>query len=175
MLLLPPRRVQCSLLRAALPPPGPPLRPQLAAPVRAALEELGWPQPSTPMKTDSTTASGIINGTVRQQRSKAIDMRFYWLKDRVEQGQFKIFWEPGGENWADYFTKHHPPSHHIKVSPAYLKEKSSPSDLQGCADLIKGHQPAGKKAGVQGQAQGLSMGAKDALARALGMAAAPQA
>ena len=102
-------------------------------------------------------------------------MRFYWLKDRVEQGQFKIFWEPGDENWADYFTKHHPPSHHIKVRPVYLMEKSSPSDLQGCVDLIKGHQPAGKKAGAQGQAQGLSQVAKDALARALGMPAAPQA
>ena len=42
-------------------------------------------------------------------------------------------------------------------------------------DLIKGHQPAGAKAGAQGQAQGLSQAAKDALARALGMPAAPQA
>ena len=41
--------------------------------------------------------------------------------------------------------------------------------------LAKGHQPAGKLAGVQGQAQGLSQVAKDALARALGMPAAPQA
>ena len=80
------------------------------------------------------------------------------------------------QTWQyDYFTKHHPPSHHIKVRPVYLKEKSSPSDLQGCAGLAKGHQPAGKKAGAQGQAQGLSQAAKDALARALGMAAAPQA
>ena len=45
----------------------------------------------------------------------------------------------------------------------------------GPIDLTKGHQPAGKKAGVQGQTQGLSQGAKDALARALGMPAAPQA
>ena len=45
------------------------------------LEELGHPQPPTPIKTDNTTANGIINGTVKQQRSKAIDMRFYWLKD----------------------------------------------------------------------------------------------
>ena len=41
--------------------------------------------------------------------------------------------------------------------------------------LAKGHQPAGTKAGVQGQAQGLSQEAKDALARVLGMPAAPQA
>ena len=46
---------------------------------------------------------------------------------------------------------------------------------RGSVDLIKGHQHAGKKAGVQGQAQGLSQAAKDALARALGVAAAPQA
>ena len=129
---------------------------QLAAPVRAALEELGWPQPPAPMKAGSTSASGITNGAAKQQRSKAIGMRLYWLKDRVEQGQFKIFWEPGGENWAGYFTKHHPPTHHSKVRPIYLKEESSPSDLQGCIDLIKGHQPAGKRIGSQGQAQGLS-------------------
>ena len=84
---------------------------QLAAPMRTTLEELGHQQPPTPMKTDSTTANGIINDTVKQQRSKAIDMRYYWLKDRVKQDQFKVFWEPGDANWADYFTKHHPPTH----------------------------------------------------------------
>ena len=48
------------------------------------------PQP-TP---DNSTANGILNGTMKQQRSKAIDMRFYWLKDIAEQGQFKIYWAP---------------------------------------------------------------------------------
>ena len=38
---------------------------QLAAPLRTTLEELGHPQPPTPMKTDNTTANGIINGTVK--------------------------------------------------------------------------------------------------------------
>ena len=41
--------------------------------------------------------------------------------------------------------------------------------------LAKGHQPAGTKAGAHGQVQGLSQVAKDALAVALGMPAAPQA
>ena len=132
-------------------------------------------QAPAPAKAGSTAANGIINGAAKQQRSKAIDMRFYWLKDRVEQGQFKIFWEPGGGNWAGYFTKHHPPSHHIKVRPAYLKEKSSPSGLQGRAGLAKGHQPAGKKAGSQRHAQGLSQVTKDAMARILARTAAAQA
>ena len=92
------------------------------------------------------------------------------LRGRVGQGQLKISWEPGGESWAGYFKKHHSPSHHSKVRPAYLKEKSSPRGLRGGIGLAKGHQPAG----AQGQAQGLSQVARDALARALGMPAAPQ-
>ena len=102
-------------------------------------------------------------------------MRLYWLRGRAEQGQLKIFWEPGGESWAGYFTKSHPPTHHAKVSPIYLKDESSPSNLQGCAGLAKGHQPAGKRAGSQGHAQRLSQVAKDAATRILARAAAAQA
>ena len=46
-------------------------------PLRVTCEELGHPQPATPMQTDNNTASGIINGTFNQARSKAIDMRYY--------------------------------------------------------------------------------------------------
>jgi hypothetical protein len=48
---------------------------------RNCLIEMGHPQPPTPIRTDSTTARGIVTGTIKQKRSKAIDMRFYWLKD----------------------------------------------------------------------------------------------
>ena len=27
---------------------------------------------------------------------------------------------PGDANWADYYTKHHPPTHHRKIRPAHL-------------------------------------------------------
>ena len=47
-------------------------------------------------------------------------------------------------------------THHKKIRPACLLEDSSPSDMQGCLDLIKGHQPAGTKVGANGQTQGLS-------------------
>lgn len=42
---------------------------QAAAPLRVALEELGFPQPPTPMKVDDTTANGIINGNLKQLSS----------------------------------------------------------------------------------------------------------
>jgi hypothetical protein len=79
---------------------------------RNCLIDMGHPQPATKMITDNNTAEGIIKGTIKQKRSKSIDMRFYWLKDRQEQGQFDICWEPGKTNLADYTTKHHPSSHH---------------------------------------------------------------
>jgi hypothetical protein len=93
-----------------------------ACPIRTTLEELGHPQPQTPVQTDNSTASGIANDTVKQKRSKAIDMRFYWVRDRVRQKQFHIFWRKGSANKADYFTKHHPSSHHQQVRPTYLHE-----------------------------------------------------
>ena len=89
-------------------------------PIRTTLEELGHPQPATPLQTDNKCAEGIINGTTKQKRSKAIDMRFYWLADRVSQGQYNVYWAPGDTNLADYFSKHHPPAHHQKMRPVYL-------------------------------------------------------
>jgi hypothetical protein len=49
--------------------------------LRTTLEELGHKQPPTPMEMDNITATGYSNGTIKQKRTKAIDMRFYWIKD----------------------------------------------------------------------------------------------
>jgi hypothetical protein len=91
-----------------------------ACPIRTCLEELGHPQPPTPIQTDNSTASGIANDTVKQKRSKAIDMRFYWIRDRVRQGQFHVYWKRGRLNKADYFTKHHPATHHQQIRSSYF-------------------------------------------------------
>jgi hypothetical protein len=82
--------------------------------------DLGHPQPPTPIQTDKKCAQGIISGTVKQKRSKAIDMRFYWLCDRVSQEQLLVHWDPGPSNHGDYFTKHHPPSHHQTMRFVHL-------------------------------------------------------
>ena len=105
--------------------------------LRNCLADLGYPRCPTPMKTDNSVANGLVNGTIKQKRSKAIDMRFYWLKDRQSQNQFKIFWEKGKNNLADYPTKHHSPAHHKRVRPVYLYvEGKSPKTLQGCIELL---------------------------------------
>jgi hypothetical protein len=88
--------------------------------MRRILTEMGHAQPRTPIQTDNSTAEGVINSRIRPKRTKAMDMRFEWLLDREQQGQFKIYWKPGKTNLADYFTKHHPPSHHRNVRGEFL-------------------------------------------------------
>jgi hypothetical protein len=47
---------------------------QEAIPIRTTLDEMGHPQPPTPMQVDNSTAEGFSNGTIKQKHSKAIDM-----------------------------------------------------------------------------------------------------
>jgi hypothetical protein len=61
-------------------------------------------QPATPLRTEHLTAFGILNETIKQKRSKAMDMRYHWLIDRVRQKQFNVYWRPGKDNIGDYHT-----------------------------------------------------------------------
>ena len=50
--------------------------------IRIILEEMGHPQPPTPLQTDNSMADGVVNGKITPKRTKAMDMRFHWLRDR---------------------------------------------------------------------------------------------
>ena len=50
--------------------------------LRQIFIEMGHPQPPTPIQTDNTTAQDIITNSIKQQKTRAMDMRFYWLRDR---------------------------------------------------------------------------------------------
>jgi hypothetical protein len=65
---------------------------------------MGYPQPPTPVQVDNSTANGFANKQIKQQKSKAMQMQFYWIQDRVQQKQFHQYWRPGPTNLADYFT-----------------------------------------------------------------------
>jgi hypothetical protein len=101
---------------------------QDACKLRHTLDELGHHQPPTRLQTDNACADGIMNDTVKQKRSKAIDMRYYWLRDRVRQQQFIVHWEPGTFNRADYFTKHHAASHHQDLRFTYFIPSNNHTD-----------------------------------------------
>ena len=68
------------------------------APLAPALEELGRAQPPAPLKTGSAAAGGVANDAVKQKRSKAIDARCCWARDRARQGQLRACWRSSGEN-----------------------------------------------------------------------------
>ena len=89
-----------------------------AVPERHTLVEMGHNQPATPMQTDNTTASDILTKKVQPKRTKSMDMRFHWLRDRGCQQNFRFYWRPGHSNKGDYYTKHHSGAHHKATRPA---------------------------------------------------------
>jgi hypothetical protein len=91
-----------------------------AVSIRQTLIELGHPQPRTPMQTDNATAHALLTNKILPKALKAVDMRLHWLWCRNAQGQFRCYWRPGTQNLADYFTKHHPATHHKSVCPTNL-------------------------------------------------------
>jgi hypothetical protein len=117
---------------------------QEAFSLQTTLAKLGHPQPPTSMKTDNSTAAGILaNNTLKQRKSRSMDMHFYWVRNQVAQNQFIIYWKSGTENLGDYFTKHFHASHHQLMRKTYLVPTAdaskyaytqSPRILRGCVN-----------------------------------------
>ncbi len=101
------------------------------------LIKMGHQQPLTPIQTDNTTAEGVINNKIQPKHTKAMDMCFHWLRDREQQNQFQIYWRPGGANLADYWTKHHAPTHHVNVQAEFLTKVKNIRDTQQQASKTK--------------------------------------
>jgi hypothetical protein len=93
-----------------------------ACPLRVALEFMGHPQPATPLQTDNSTANSVLNNTIKQKRTRIVDMNFYWLRDKVADKVFDVHWQPGSENCADYFSNHHPPKTHQTLRHTYYTQ-----------------------------------------------------
>lgn len=96
------------------------LNAKLLIPLRQALTDMGHKQPATPVCTDNSTEYGIASCTCKQKFSKSMDMRYHWLRDKLQQNFLDFFWKPGSDNLGDYFSKHHPPSHHKHMRKTYL-------------------------------------------------------
>ena len=96
--------------------------------MRQTLIKLGHPQSRTPMQTDNATAHALLTNKILPKALKAMDMRFHWLRCRNAQCQFRYYWQPGTQNLADYFTKHHPATHHRSVCPTILTAVNDPEN-----------------------------------------------
>ena len=78
---------------------------QRAAWLRHVFDAFTFKQGPTPGVTDNAVAVAFANDTCKLSKSKSIDIRFYWIRDRVQQGHFTIAHVPGEDNVADFFTK----------------------------------------------------------------------
>ena len=113
--------------------------------IKITLEELGHPQPPTPIHVDNITTVGIVNSTIKRQKSRSMEMRYMWLLDQEAQSLFTFHQHPGQQNLGDYPSKHHtanihqyiPPYYvHMDNSPLYLPRAQQTRTCQGCVGIL---------------------------------------
>jgi hypothetical protein len=63
---------------------------RLADEERRIIHNLGYSQPPTLLLCDNEYAVGLASKTMTPRLSKSIDMRFHWLQDRIQRGQFRV-------------------------------------------------------------------------------------
>jgi hypothetical protein len=63
---------------------------QKGAQFRNTLTELGYshPQQATSILVDNTVAEGLAIDTINAKRWKIMDVRFFWLRDRIKNRNF---------------------------------------------------------------------------------------
>ena len=71
---------------------------------------------------------------IKITKSKAWDMRYHWLREKIAQQNLRIFWDRGVRNYADYYTKHHITSVHKEMRPFIFKANII---LQKCEQLAR--------------------------------------
>ena len=79
-------------------------------------------QSPTLIQLENYTIVGIANEAIKKIMSKEMDMRLYWIRCRIKQYQFIIYWKPGIYNLGNKPTNHHSQANHIMVRPVYLHD-----------------------------------------------------
>ena len=98
--------------------------------LRLTLDEMGFNQGLTTIFVDNNTASEICNNTNKRKFLRSMNGQYFWLIDQVNLNIYRIVWEPGLENLADYFTKHFSAAHHRSVRPYYVQIPNSPRTIR---------------------------------------------
>ena len=78
------------------------------------------PTKVSPIITDNITSQVILTHFIKTRRSKTWYVRYHWLEDRIIQKHIQLIWKRGMHNFADDFTKHHPPAYYKLMIPKYL-------------------------------------------------------
>jgi hypothetical protein len=71
-----------------------------------------------------------------------MDMKYYWLTDRVRQKQFDVYWRPGRKNLGDYHTKHHSAQHQKDMRVLILHQANSLRFCEGVLNYAGSRNPS---------------------------------
>ena len=84
---------------------------------RYTLNDLQCPQPpeGTRITCDNLTSGNIAHRRWKQKRSKPMDMRYHWVRDRCDLKDFYIEWRKSEDSIADLLTKSHPTTHFLQM------------------------------------------------------------
>ncbi len=93
---------------------------------KLTLKDHSYPQSKILVHCNNATAIGIVNNTIKRHRSQAMEMRYFWTREKDAQDVYSFKWYPGMENIADYQSIHHPGAHHTVVCPYYFYKEHSP-------------------------------------------------
>ena len=61
--------------------------------------------------------AAFAQNNLKMKRSKSWDMRYFWLRDEDLRKVLRVKWDSGKNIKADYFTKHFPPTYHVRMRP----------------------------------------------------------
>jgi hypothetical protein len=86
---------------------------------------MGHLQTPTPIQTDTSTAHALLTNKILPKELRAMDMKFNWLCCHEAQDQYQFYWRPGTQHLVDYWTKHHPASHHKAFWPQILSSSTT--------------------------------------------------
>jgi hypothetical protein len=73
--------------------------------LRQFLKEIGYPQGTTTIHEDNQACIAIAENPAHHARTKHIDVRYHFIRERIELEELKILYTMSKENWADMFTK----------------------------------------------------------------------
>ncbi len=54
------------------------------------LKKLGHPQPKTQVYCNNATAVGMANNTVKKQHLQSMEMRYFWVCDKIAQDPYSV-------------------------------------------------------------------------------------
>jgi hypothetical protein len=73
--------------------------------IRKLLKELGIVQPITTIYEDNQGCIALAKNPVQHHRTKHIDVKYHFIRERIEEGTVKVIYCPTNEMKADILTK----------------------------------------------------------------------